>query len=99
VVKPGEPAAIFHYMDWAYLIASQRPPRFPFIPTSYTFTYDQLDRMKGYRDEYIFLPRNVVPPLKIANRQLVNDHFTDLLTNHFVLDAEGVDLAAYRRVR
>ncbi len=97
-VKPGEPAAVFHYMDWAYLIASQRPPRFPFLPSSFTFTFDQLDRMKSYRDEYIFLPRNVVPPLRIANRQLVNEHFDDLLTNHFVLDAVGVDLTAYRRI-
>jgi hypothetical protein len=87
--------AIFSPYDWAFLIDAQRPPKFTFLPSSFIFTRRQLaDSIAGV--DLLFLPREPSSQFGIEHPELMQALIPEL-REHFVREAEGEVLVAWRR--
>jgi hypothetical protein len=94
-VPPQEPVAIMSDYDWAYLIAARRAPLFPFLPSTFTFTTQQLNQITQGAYTYIFLVKGQDDPVSGTLSPDTDKALTVLLEKNFVKDAEGVNLVVY----
>ncbi len=90
-----ERVALIEGLDWTYLIEARRAPKFTFVPSQYLFTHDQVAESVAGID-LVFLPRNSGENFGILNLAL-REALVSEVREHFVLEAEGDNLAAWRR--
>jgi hypothetical protein len=98
--QPHEQVAIvLDLYDWAYLLAAQRPPLMPFLPSAEIFTSEQLEETLRRIDhaDYLFVPKgpNGEPNIWLADFSAV---IVPLLGTKFQKDGEGERLVAWKRV-
>jgi hypothetical protein len=94
-VPPQEPVAIMSDYDWGYLIAAHRAPLFPFLPSTFTFTFKQLDQITQRSYQYIFVTKGKDNPVSGTMSPDLDSAMTKLLEKNFVKEADGVNLVAY----
>lgn len=97
--KPGEPVAILDDYDWTYLLEAQRPPLMSFLPSTVTFTRQQLNQtLNKLKDSsYLFLPKG-----NKGEPQINQEDFKKILLPNFhqfyIQDGESDHLVAWRRI-
>ncbi|HLN38115.1 MAG TPA: hypothetical protein VK337_10060 [Xanthobacteraceae bacterium] len=98
--QPHEQVAIvLDNYDWSYLLAAQRPPLMPFLPSAQIFTRDLLEvsLQRINSANYLFVPKgtNGEPDIPLADFSAV---IVPLLETKFQKDGEGERLVAWKRV-
>jgi hypothetical protein len=90
-------AILSNEYDWIYLVAAQRPPLMAFLPSSQTFTRDQLAEslQRLDRADYLFVAKINGQP-DIARPSLWIG-VTDRLGTEFQKDGESEHLIAWKR--
>src|SRR5207245_1053556 len=78
-------------------IEANRPPLFSFLPSAYTFTHAQLERIRDGSYDYLFIDRGRHTGGFLANSPELRDTVNQLLSTSFEREAEGVDLVVYHR--